>query len=287
MSPYYGVRRLGPYLGVIQVIDVGDACAYSTNGHSWQIRQQTASGRFRWGVMQVSDGDMDDIRIVNADNLVEALRRHPPIPFPIRDRYELWLLNSKTRNPLALLKTRYKAEDMDPVSDPHWRPFLMTDTEFVSPTLANYEKEHPLPERSWRTPHRDQLESQVNVASRPLPAAQWFARESDGSGVGGKGLRLLDGESGRVLEARAFPELLISEDWENALQRGLVADYHDWYAASLLAHQNLSRGTRERLEKAACKRPQTLLANYPLIPEIIDEESIEVALVSGKLMNAS
>ena len=83
MNPYYGVRRLGPYLGVIQVIDVGDACAYSINGHTWRIRQQTASGRLRWGVTQISDGNLQDVRIVNADNLVEALKKQPPVPFPI------------------------------------------------------------------------------------------------------------------------------------------------------------------------------------------------------------
>ena len=141
MNPYYGVRRLGPYLGVIQVIDVGDACAYSTNGQTWRVRQQTASGHFRWGVTQVSDENVDQVRIVNADNLVEALRKRPPVPFPIRDRYELWLLNKKTRKPLALLRTRYKAREMEAVSDPHWRPFLMTDTDFVSPTLQERSSE--------------------------------------------------------------------------------------------------------------------------------------------------
>lgn len=285
MSPYYGVRRLGPYLGVIQVIDVGDACAYSTNGHTWRIRQQTASGQFRWGVTQVSDGNVDDVRIVNADTLVEALRNHPPVPFPVRDRFELWLLSNKSRMPLALLRTRYKARDMEQVNDPHWRPFLMTDTEFVSPTLLSREQENP--RRGWPLPHRDQLESQVNVASRPLPAAQWFERHKDGSGTGREGLRLRDEEIGRTLGSEAFPELLISEDWQNDNQAGLVADYHDWYAASLLAHQNLSRKTRARLEQAACKRPQTLLANYPLIPEILDQDPIDVALVSARLMNAS
>ncbi len=285
MNPYYGVRRLGPYLGVIQVIDVGDACAYSTNGQTWRVRQQTASGHFRWGVTQVSDENVDQVRIVNADNLVEALRKRPPVPFPIRDHYELWLLNKKTRKPLALLRTRYKAREMEAVSDPHWRPFLMTDTDFVSPTLQD--KEQRRPRRGWPTPHRDQLERQVNVASRPLPAAQWFERSDDGSGVGRQGLRLEDDEVGRKLKQDEFPELLISAQWEEQVQRGLVEDYHNWYAASLLAHQNLSRATRERLEKAACKRPQFLLTSYPLIPEIIDEEAIEVALVSAKLMNAS
>lgn len=285
MNPYYGVRRLGPYLGVIQVIDVGDACAYSTNGRTWRIRQQTASGRFRWGVTQVSEEDVTDVRLVGADNLVEALKKQPPVPFPIRDRFELWLLNSRTRRPLALLRTRYKALDMEPVTDPHWRPFLMTDTVFVSATLTEHEKARP--RNGWPTPHRDQLESQINVASRPLPAAQWFERHAHGSGRGRDGLRLQEGEIGRTLEAEAFPELLISEDWDNPVQSGLVTDYHNWYAASLLAHQNLSAVTRSRLERAACRRPQTLLAVYPLIPEVIDQDAVDVALVSARLMNAS
>lgn len=285
MNPYYGVRRLDPYLGVIQVIDVGDACAYSTNGHTWRIRQQTASGLLRWGVMQISTGSLEDVRIVNADDLVEALKKQPPVPFPIRDRFELWLLNNKTRNPLALLKTCYKALDMERVSDPHWRPFLMTDTGFVSPTLEKVENERK--QRGWPIPHRDQLESQVNLASRPMPAAQWFERHGDGSGTGKHGLRIGDEEIGRTLDKEIFPELLISDNWEDDTKSGLVADYHDWYAASLLVHQNLSRTTRIRLEQAACRRPQTLLSSYPLIPEIIDKEAVEVALVSARLMNAS
>ena len=203
MNPYYGVRRLSPYLGVIQVIDVGDACAYSTNGQTWRVRQQTAAGHFRWGVTQVSDGNVDQVRIVNADKLVEALQNRPPVPFPIRDRYELWLLNRKTRKPLALLKTRYKAREMEEVSDPHWRPFLMTDTDFVSPTLQH--KQSRQPERGWPTPHRDQLERQVNAASRPLAAAQWFERHRDGSGTGRSGLRLKPDETVRTLEPEAFP----------------------------------------------------------------------------------
>lgn len=284
MSPYYGVRRFGPYLGVIQVIDVGDACAYSTNGRSWRIRQETASGRFRWGVTQLSSETMDEVQIVGADNLVDALKKLPSVPFPIRDRFELWLLESKTRLPLALLRTRYKAEDIEQVNDPHWRPFLLTDTGFVSETLVKKEKADG--RNGWPLPHRDQLESQVNVASRPLPAAQWFERLEDGSGRGIEGLRLHDGEQGRIISAEDFPELLISENWADEIQQGLVADYHDWYAPALLAHQNLSMETRRRLECAAFKRPKLLLSQYPLIPEVIDQEAMDVALVSAKLMNA-
>jgi hypothetical protein len=160
----------------------------------------------------------------------------------------------------------------------------MTDTGFISKTLA--EKEQNDPRNGWPIPHRDQLESQINVASRPMPAAQWFERLDDGCGRGIDGLRLRDDEPGRILSADDFPELLISENWDDAIHAGLVADYHDWYAAPLLAHQNISAKTRQRLERAACKRPTSLLSNYPLIPEVIDRDAMDVALVSAKLMNA-
>jgi len=283
-NPYYGVRRLGPYLGVIQVIDVGDACAYSVNGRCWRIRQQTAAGRFRWGATLISDETLDQATLVGADDLVEALRRKPPVPFPVRDRFELWLLNKKTRKPLALLKTRYKAIDMEQVTDPHWRPFTLTDTAFISPTLERVEAGKI--QRGWKVPHRDQLERMINDASRPLPVAQWIIRQPDGSGIGQGGLRVEPDDIDRTFEADDFPELLISQDWEDETARGLVNDYHEWNAAMLLAHQNLSHETRRRLEKAACRRPQTLLVSYPLIPEIIDQDAIDVALVSAKLMNA-
>ena len=273
MSPYYGVRRLGPYLGVIQVIDVGDACAYSTNGHSWRIRQQTASGRFRWGVPHSA----------NVPNLVEALEHRPPLPFPIRDRFELWLLRHNTRKPLALLSTRYHASEMEAVRNPHWRAFATADTGFNSGTL---QARHAAGTSRRQPSHRDQLESLVNMASQPLPAAQWFERQDDGRGTGLQGLHLLDGEAGRVLSGEDFPELLVSEDWPDAEDRGLINDYHNWSAGSLLAHQNLGRSTRERLEQAACQRPTGLLTAYPLIPEVFDQDAIDVALVSARLMNA-
>ncbi len=283
MSPYYGVRRLGPYLGVIQVIDVGDACAYSTNGRSWRIRQQTASGRFRWAVAQISGTDTDPVRITNAAHLVEALENHPPVPFPIRDCYELWLLRHDDRAPLAMLGTRYRAEEIETVRDPHWHAFATADSGFVSPTLQAKEA---VSKRRRHPTHRDQLENAVNMASRPLPAAQWFERQADGSGIGLDGLRLQEHETGRHLPGEDFPELLVSEHWEDTDVSGLIDDYHNWCAGALLAHQNLSIQTRERLERAACLRPAGLLDAYPLIPEILDQDAIDVALVSAKLMNA-
>lgn len=284
MNPYYGIRRFSPYLGVIQVIDVGDACAYSGNGRSWRIRQRTASGYFRWGATLVSGDDTSRVRIVNGDNLLEALKNRPPVPFPMRDKYELWLLNKKTGEPMALLKTCYKADDMDEVNDPHWRPFALADKGFASETLDQLEQGSAI--RGRRTPHRDRLESLVNQASRPLPVAQWIERRADGSGVGCEGLRVEQDRVGRHYPAAVFPELLISESWERPEEQALVNDYHDWLASQLLAHQNIGTGTRARLERAVCRRPQGLLNAYPLIPEILDEDALDVAMVSARLMSA-
>lgn len=285
MNPYYGVRRLGPYLGVIQLIDVGDACAYSTNGRSWRIRQRTTSGRFRWGATLAPDENVDEVQIVGADRLVDALRHQPPVPFPLRDRYELWLLNSDNGTPLALLRTAYREQDVDKVEDPHWQPFTLTETEFVSSGLQCMEADSV--RRTRRTPHRDRLEWQVNMISRPMPVAEWFERRPDGSGVSLGGLRVVSADIGRRLVAGDFPELLVSENWQDETDKVLVKDYHDWQAALLLGHHNLGRATRQRLERAACRRPRSLLAAYSLIPEILDKEAMQVALVSARLMNAS
>ena len=58
-------------------------------------------------------------------------------------------------------------------------------------------------------------------------------------------------------------------------------------AAFLLAHQNISPATRAWLESAACERPQKLLTNYAMYPQILDKDAMQVALVSAKLIQAS
>jgi len=57
-------------------------------------------------------------------------------------------------------------------------------------------------------------------------------------------------------------------------------------APGRLAHQNLSAATRGWLEVQARKRPEALLANYPMYPEVLDASAMQVALVSGKLIQS-
>jgi len=283
MADYYSLRRLSPYLGVIQVIDAGTACAYSTTGKKWQVRSVNAYGRYR--LTGIWDDYENDTQAVNSGDINAALRHHPEIPFPMRDHFELWLLRKETGLPLALLKTRRWEREMSKIEDPNWYPFLLENNSFVAQSLKPLETQrhpsaHPLR-------HRDVLERLVNNAARPLPTAQWFERHPDGSGTGHGGLRVAAAQIGQTLPHTAFPELLVAEQWDNAQDALLISEYHDWNAAQLLAHQPLTRDTRLRLEQAACRHPEKLLDPYPMIPEIIDEDAMKIALVQARLMRAS
>lgn len=279
MTEYYSLRRLSPYLGVVQVIDAGNACAYSTTGKKWQVRSVNAYGRYR--LTGIWDDYENDTQTAGPGDIHAALRHHPEIPFPMRDHFELWLLRKETRQPLALLKTRRWEREITKVEDPSWFPFMLENNSFVAECLkpmeaARHPAAHPLR-------HRDVLERLVNGAARPLPAAQWFERRADGSGIGHGGMRLDAEMIGRELPRAAFPELLVDEHWDAPQDARLIEEYHDWNAAQLLAHQPLSRATRSRLERAACRQPQKLLDTYAMIPEVLDEEAMKVALVQARI----
>lgn len=269
---YYALRRFCPYQGMIQVVDVGAARAYSTDGRHWTVRLQNPADT------------RPAIQNATADDLMQALNERPPLPFPQQDRVELWLLDKRTRLPLALVKTRRAVADIDDVKDPSWRPFL-TNSGFQCDALnAAHAARRPaatLPPRA-----QDVLERQVNLAARPLPVLQWFERLSDGGGIGHDGLRVDDALRNRQLPRDAFPELLVADSWEDAMEQAVVRDYHAWHAPLLLAHQNLTHATRRWLESAAQRHPARLLDNYAMFPEVLDRDAMQVALVSAKLIQA-
>lgn len=277
---YYSLRRFTPYQGVIQVVDVGNARAYSTNGRNWQVRLQQPSGR-RYG----SVPGRDRIEPATADQLMRALHERPSLPFPPADSFELWLLHRDRLSPLALIKTRCRPEDMGQVEDPAWRPFLPGQTGFRSASIEQAREQGGAPRLIGSA--AELLQRLINGVARPQPVLQWIARRDDGSGLGQHGLRVDSGLLGRELPAAAFPPLLISEDWDSAIEAGLVRDYHDWQAARLLAHQDLPGALRARLEAAARQRPEPLLDNHAMYPEVLDPAAMEVALVSARLIRAA
>lgn len=277
-ADYYALRRFSPYQGMIQVVDVGTARAYSTDGRHWTVRLQNPN-------MPGGSHGFGNEPVATADDLMKALNERPPLPFPQLDRIELWLLEKANGLPLALVKTRRSLDEIDSVKEPSWRPFLSADSGFTCASLETSQSARP-GGRSFASRAQDVLEREVNLAARPLPALQWFQRLEDGSGIGWDGLRVEPRWAGRHLPREAFPELLVADTWSDGLIRALVRDYHAWHAPLLLAHQNLSPDTRAWLEVAARRRPLRLLDNYAMFPVVLDHDAMQVALVSAKLMQS-
>ena len=109
MRHYYALRRFCPYQGVIQVVDAGNARAYSTDGRHWQIRIQNQDRQAE--VPAGVGGGRSGARATTADEFMEVLNQRPALPFPLDDRVELWLLRKDTQLPLALIKTRRSLAD--------------------------------------------------------------------------------------------------------------------------------------------------------------------------------
>jgi hypothetical protein len=271
---YYTLRRLNPYLGVLQVIDGGSVRVYSSEGKTWRPRRVEDSERF-WPAEGAGSHGYGRAA-VSKESLTHAIEQHPPLPFPPGDHFELWLLHKTTSLPLALLHSRHWKQEVGEATDPTWRAFPPGNLTFEVPTLRVARGSH----------HGEMLEWGINDAARPLPAAQWFQRTRDGGGIGLGGLRLQSNWSGRNLPATAFPELLITENWETAEMTQLAQGYHNWHAALLLAHGHLSRQTRQRLEQAVQTRPEMLVESRLLLPEVLNPEALKTALVAAQLLRS-
>lgn len=280
---YYALRRLNPYRGVLQVVDLGDAAAHSHDGHTWHLRADDGYGWVRpVGVWIEGEGLRVGAPSAAAD-LLPALETHPPLPFRLIDQLELWLLDKESGLPLALLDSARPSAQASGNVDPDWHPFVPTYTGFVSPALAQRDGDP----NARPAHHRDLLARYVNQAARPYPAAQWFRRQEDGGGLGQRGLRIPHEWQGRHLTAAAFPELLLREHWNSRLENSVIADYHRWQAPWLLLLPHLTDPTRDRLEQDASQRPVILSRVRRLLPRILDRERFNAAMVAARLQAAS
>jgi len=267
MPEYYSLRRLNPYLGLIQIIDLGPVRAYCDDGSNWYVR--------RIFDMEVHWHQYDPEDKVSRRQVQQAIAEHPGLPFPRMDRYELWLLRRSDRLPLALLKSCRWPEEMAEVSDPRWYCPGGTQGGFFVEGLGE------------GGGHRQGLEQMIRSAAFPHPVVQWFERHEDGSGTGLGGMRVEASLLGRRLPSGDFPELLISENWGTVEETAMARGFHDWYAAALLAHPDLSDLARARLEQSVIRNPVPLLNSYHLIPRMLDKRRLDVAMVAARLIKHS
>ncbi len=276
---YLAERRLNPFRGVTQVVEVGDAQAETFDGITWHLRADDGFGWVRpVGIWVEGEGLRAGVG-ARYPELIEALERHPPLPFPLSDSVELWLLDREKAMPLALIDSVRPSRYALTRVEPEWLPFAQRYTGFRSATLAR----RGAPGRGAVSGHKETLARMVNDEARPHARAQWFRRAPDGAGEGLDGIRLDRDLRGRTLDAAAFPGLIAREAWNNQLEQSAISDYHAWVYQFLLMLPNLSDATRDRLEDQARARARWLLRTHRLLPKVIDPERINAILVAARM----
>jgi hypothetical protein len=281
VTRYYGRRRISPFLGVVQVIELEEARAISVDGRRWQLQllSQEALAEQVWGNIGPREvrrrwfvygncESTDAIERIPVNPLVgdpsqhsalpgllEALAQRPELPFVLQDEYEAWLCDA-AGVPLALIDSAMPDEDRSQAVGADWRSLPGMVEGFHS--VSSYPAEQGLiPGQAL-----EHLVNRAGMSGRP----QWFTRTPDADA-----------------DAAALPELPWRANWPVAAQQMLFDDYTAFLAPYLLTLPYLTTELRDRLEELAVEQYAVLDAIYELIPAVVDRERMEVARVKARL----
>ena len=276
---YFSLRQWSPYQGTVQIVEVPGFRAISRDGLQWQVLVRNEGIRFFTFGTWRRDGSGNLISTDRTRELVEALEHHPDLPFPAIDNLELWLLDSGSLMPMALLRSMPETRRPIITDTPRWKPALSTDSSFVSPSLLT----HLGTDQVHHIPHHEVLERCISAAAGAIPAAQWFRRSEDGSGQAVESVGMPQDLLHRRLELENFPSLLLKTLWADRLYEQLVSDYHAWQAPELLTHADLAVEVRDRLEREACQSASRVYRLRKVLPKIINKDLIEMAFVEAMI----
>jgi hypothetical protein len=280
----YSKRLLQPYVGVVQVADLGWARALSLDGVNWAIRysrdenKQTRHGRFshdprvNLSMIVTTDGNSPKTRVIRPNLDPEQVRLDSQrvfdvicdtqVPFEAADCYEYWLLDGSDESPLALLHSCLKAEEMRlPVPPPEW--FTISAVELAIPD-PDPEPQEP---STYQPPVNHRLQQLVEMRAGNSPRAAWFDRR----------------ESSTVY----FPPCLIRDEWDDPEYQRLCTAYLERLAPRLLMIDGLPGMVRQRLEQAACEYVFDVDEFYPLYPDVINNSILNVARVEARLRRSN
>lgn len=283
------IRRLNPFLGVTQMVELEIGRALSTDAVNWEIqlaverpagwgslnRNRSERQFYRYGVWSDDEGlahfplhpRLDPLALrESADILVAAVcrsARHRP--YALADRYELWLVDYD-ETPVALLAAVNQQHLTSMQRSAQWCAAAPGDSTFDATSWRHLGRERAV--TSGPRGHCELLEALVKRRTGGARNAKWFERA-------------VDQEAAAVL-----PELPITEVWENADDAQLVADYVAWLAPRLLTLP-LTPATRARLEVAAMAQPRLVDRLFPLYPAVADADLMNRLRVQARIMSAS
>ncbi|MEA3277909.1 MAG: hypothetical protein U9Q81_22015 [Pseudomonadota bacterium] len=301
----YGARRLNPFRGMLQVVELGDARALSLDGVRWEIQVLCAQPEHTWRSENRREPVMRFFRfgtwsreaglrrvpvspILDLDLLLSASSALTGVlpecldglPFPPADPHELWLLDAAGL-PFSLIASTTRPPFGARIRPAPWAATARSDHSFQSPGLL----ERGIPARKGDDPrhHASRLERLVRDTAGHPTRLGWFERGADGGdsaaeseGKGGEGVPT-------TLAAEDFPSLLLREDWPEPPDRELVRDYLDWCAPYLLTLPGLSDAQRDRFEHAAKGRALEADALYRLYPKILNPGLLKAIRVEARV----
>lgn len=192
----FAIRRLSPFQGCLQVIEVKDAQASSGNGIDWRIQVRAQTPLDQWGSM---DGSRPDHQVIlfgfwsseggfhrvplppmissrqveiAAQPIIDVLlEKTTSVPFPQRDNCELWLLDEKALKPLVLISASSNPGQLPNIRRPEWQATQLSDHSLPVQT-ARIRISRPMPpEMSWRnlsTAVPDKIQRPNGLNDRPM-----------------------------------------------------------------------------------------------------------------------
>jgi hypothetical protein len=301
----FAVRRLSPFQGTTQVVELGEARALSLDGIRWEIQVRCAQPEhtwrssnkgepvlryFRFGVWSKETGlrwvpvtplfDLD-LLLSGSSALTEILPASiDALPFALADRYELWLLDPDEL-PFALLASSMSAPSGTGTRSEPWSANGRSDQSFQSPRLLK--RGIPARQGMDHRHHVGLLERLVrDTAGHPVRVV-WLTRDESGSGSPVELDRVEQASPSKPFTAKDLPPLLLREEWLEPTDRDLVQDYLDWCAPYLLTLPDIDDEHRERLEHAARTRPLELDMLCRLYPKILNPELVKSIRVEAQI----
>ena len=299
----YSQRILNPFRGVMNIISIGGADAVTIDGSNWTLYIHDNFDCPTDDPEEFFEIEMPDIRFGDW-NAKSGLKRSPLIasyhyseiqaignslldmveqyaehcPYPFKDKYELWLLDEKTSEPLALLGSVCNEAEIFSPENLAWEAGLRCKQEFLQEFSLTDEQTSSAGELLNRI---------INQRAGINPSAQWFYRDNFDYGRGVSGVNLKHELAGRELSARLFPKMLVQQQWQHQPDETLVESFINWLSPYLLVLDFLRDTQREVLEIQAQKYALLVDKMHQLYPKVINQKAINAALVEAMMRRSN
>jgi hypothetical protein len=257
----YAIRRVNPFIGVLQVIETEGGRAISSNGVVWEIELRTERSGM-WGSLnkQTKEAVYYRFGLWSAE---EGLVNRPLAPHldkgPLTKQCNTLIECIEERLPLAVLASLKPGDKPPSPEAKYWKSCLGANG------VAS----------QYRFPGARNLEQLVERTASSNIRKYWVNRDEDGSGV-------LE-RNGECIKVYKFPGFLICENWPNEEDISLVNNYIAWIAPSLLSLRHLDKTERDRLERHLNVQAVSVEHHWHLYPEAVDERKLTAARVQCRL----